>query len=455
MKIVSFHLLFLLSLLGTVFLFACSKEQVLQKGEEGTDDSVTNTPEEKPKVTKVSTQQRSKSEVLELAAQYFQIVDPEGSKLRSTRLEDLSMEYILSSDQKLRGVGKNSGNNFADTLLYIVNRANQNGFCIISGDKRLPDLLAVVEKGHLDPKNVDPQSGIAVFLSRLPTFFTIHRDRNPFYPRYPDPSPFQPVDTIRDHGWHEYARTPNYVPVRWGQGVPYNNSAPRINGQPTRAGCVAVATAQLLAAHKYPTWYKGMHLDWDLLIKSDVHNAEFQRQVAYLIRGIGNDLGNMWGIDGTSANEKDIPPVLRSLGYHNVPDCSSYRLSDIVYSLDRKRPVLLSGFSEINSIWLIWEKISYFSGGHVWICDGYLEQEHIVDGYRSVGDPDNPYYKYWCEKEYRYLLHCNWGWNGKDNGYFFSEVFDSDNPVISDQKHRGGTPYYYQFELSNLTNIYR
>lgn len=461
MRNISFHWL-LLFLLGALFLVSCSKEPLLQNGEEVTEEPATNDPENisKKPPQKVSLQ-RSKSEVLELATRYFQMVEPEGAILRSARPEDFNMEYILSSDQKLRGSSRNSGNKFADTLLYIVNRSNNNGFCVISGDKRLPDLLAVVENGHLDPQNVDPQSGVAVFLSRLPIFLARCRDKlDPRFPGGGDPDPrLQPVDTtVWDSGWHDCEQTPNYVPVKWGQRAPYNNDAPRINGVPALAGCVAVATAQLLAAHKYPTWYKGMRLDWNLLTKkgnkTDEEVEKFNRQVAHLLRGIGDDLGNKWGIGGTGASTQDVPNILRSLGYTNVPDCTPYGISDVIYSLSRKRPVILRGDSEkYTTGWWLWEEIHY-SGGHAWICDGYIKQERITEGYFSYGPPNDRRYKRWRRRESRFFLHCNWGWGGYDNGYFLEGVFDTKRPIRREQ-NISSSQWYYQYNVSNITNIHR
>ena len=34
--------------------------------------------------------------------------------------------------------------------------------------------------------------------------------------------------------------------------------------------------------------------------------------------------------------------------------------------------------------------------------------------------------------EHKYYNHINWGWNGKDNGYFIDNVWDTGNPKISD-----------------------
>ena len=54
-------------------------------------------------------------------------------------------------------------------------------------------------------------------------------------------------------------------------------------------------------------------------------------------------------------------------------------------------------------------------------------------------------------KEYN-LLHCNWGWDGRHNGYYLSKVFNTNNPAnlpstISPPPVRSNVPYYFQYNL--------
>ena len=56
------------------------------------------------------------------------------------------------------------------------------------------------------------------------------------------------------------------------------------------------------------------------------------------------------------------------------------------------------------------------------------------------------------KSHYYNLLHCNWGWNGRDNGYYLSKVFNTNNPAnlpstISPPPVRSNIPYYYQYNL--------
>ena len=46
-----------------------------------------------------------------------------------------------------------------------------------------------------------------------------------------------------------------------------------------------------------------------------------------------------------------------------------------------------------------------WKGGHAWTFDGLIASKK--DG------------------QIKYLIHCNWGWNGCKNGYYLSKVFDT------------------------------
>ena len=57
-----------------------------------------------------------------------------------------------------------------------------------------------------------------------------------------------------------------------------------------------------------------------------------------------------------------------------------------------------------------------------------------------------------------YIL-CNYGWNGEDNGYYLSKVFDANNGYVYPSNTRAtedlgnGTKYNYQYKLRAITNI--
>ncbi len=55
-----------------------------------------------------------------------------------------------------------------------------------------------------------------------------------------------------------------------------------------------------------------------------------------------------------------------------------------------------------------------------------------------------------------YLLHCNWGWDGVYNGYFYEGVFKAYNPVDTTNTPvlQGSTPLYFQYELEQIADVY-
>lgn len=226
--------------------------------------------------------------------------------------------------------------------------------------------------------------------------------------------------------WYTTFKTENFVRVEWGQRSPFNGNAPIIDGEHALAGCVATAAAQLMSAFNYPKVIDGVELDWGLLKKNrryiDYHGKEkqdFAREAAFLFRKIGDALKNNWGVKGgTSSYSSLIPPMLKEMGYLYPSTQSPYNLPHILLSLFVcETPVIMSGFRKEGTGFV----------GHAWICDGCWIQERKICYVDEYGDT------FMFKGEERILLHCNWGWDGDNNGYFLERVFDSDNAVIADE----------------------
>ena len=93
-----------------------------------------------------------------------------------------------------------------------------------------------------------------------------------------------------------------------------------------------------------------------------------------------------------------------------------------------------SGYGERKKIAGITYK---YTKGHVWIYDGYLN-----------ATKDNNTLN---------MVHCNWGWNGTRNGYYFCKVFntrlggeipdDGDNTYIESLYD-----FRYKFEYAIVAN---
>lgn len=326
-------------------------------------------------------------------------------------------------------------------------------------------MLAYSDEGHLDIRHVD-NPGLAIFLSRLPIFFEQECLLQKYEKREDHLTPADEIDppveapkyAYRYTLWTDWHKTPNYVPIEWHQFAPFNNKAPRLcGGTRAAAGCVATAVAQFMAAHKYPTWYKGQYLNWDSLVKyntSSITNPQnekeyFEKEVSRLFRSLGDALGNDWG-EETGARFKDVPKVLKQMGYRCAVDFEPHEYStrDVELSIDRERPVLMRGASEKYVVPIL--NIPFYRGGHVWLCDGYWIRIRYLEKY-NIQTGEVVYRREVAQQ----LLHCNWGWGrGNGNGYFLADVFDSNNPIIRDSGLHGSKKFYYQYDIEQLAEVY-
>ena len=193
----------------------------------------------------------------------------------------------------------------------------------------------------------------------------------------------------------------------WGQGEPFNNKCPEIDGKCAVTGCVATAMSQIMYAHKYPTKGTGSHsyttetkklkvsanfgnttYDWANMIP-DYNKSYTSTQadaVATLMFHAGVAADMDYTVDGSGAvSSIALAALTEYFGYdkaiHVLPKDFMKEeglLQAIATDLQAGRPVYFSG-------------VTVNLEGHAFVCDGMKS-----DGY----------------------LHINWGWNGMANGYF-------------------------------------
>ena len=323
--------------------------------------------------------------------------------------------------------------------------------------------LHILIEGHLDIRHVD-NPGLAIFLSRLPIFF----ERECLFQKYEkgedhrvpvdgiDPPVEAPKYAYRYTNW-TYIYSPLCGSVSWGQEEPFNNKAPLRGGEHAYAGCVATAVAQFFRTAQYPAWYNGQYLDWDFFTRyseNKTHTAKekevFDDQVSRLFRSIGDALDNDWGKDATGANFEEVPKLLRKAGFQNVPAITDYNYGTVLNSIHSGRQVFMRGCDEKWTTPIF--GIPFYKGGHVWLCDGYLVRYRFLE-----------YYEIETQKiiarvqKSESLLHCNWGWYGSDNGYFYEGVFNSNSPVkvtIRIPTYQGSTPNFFQYDIKQLVEVH-
>ena len=195
----------------------------------------------------------------------------------------------------------------------------------------------------------------------------------------------------------------------WGQDTPYNDLCPteRDNAESKYpSGCVATAMAQVMYYHKYPEKGSGSvtysfqdriltadfdntHYQWDNMLPTYTkgnYSEESAVAVATLMYHCGAAIKMQYNTGGSGAYTYNAATALRknfsyheNLQIHYRDYYSTKEWMDLIYNeLKAGRPLIYSGADEKN-------------GGHCFVLDGY--------------DANN-------------LVHVNWGWDGKNDGYY-------------------------------------
>lgn len=315
-----------------------------------------------------------------------------------------------------------------DSLLYLVNFENDSGYAILSADERIgAPIIAVTETGSIDAQafnlnnrdlgtgtstddfslglpigNPDPSDtsiGGSQIVNDMIVEFVNGRVGDGYnYVGDDDDTP--PASTV-----NSYLVDPMLTTI-WGQRSPYNLKCPFENGVQCPAGCVAIALGQVIAHFEADRTDVSKEYDWQVIksvgkmedwqaIKNGVKsysNAQTD-EVSTFIRDIG-DMCCMDYDDGSSTSLPwKIDNCLQNFGFKESDLYWFYDSESIIESLWDSNPVIISGAR------------TDCTGGHTWVIDGY--------DYTINTDDDN-----------NILFHCNWGWGGMCNGFYFSKVFN-------------------------------
>lgn len=302
---------------------------------------------------------------------------------------------------------------------YIVNFEG-GGYAVVPNDKRAAGVYAYSDKGAFD---ADGNDGTRLFMKMAEEcleneILTPDSMGKLIPPGYG----FVEADTAYEVFWYngEYCycvveesndTVLNLLDTHWDQEIePYNSECFKDNGEQAVVGCVALALGQIMAYHKEPQSYNGHIYYWD-----DMPWGKFwmgtdeEYSVAYLLHDIGVALNTKYGTredGGSIAKTSDCPMVLNKFGYTS-DEVKDYVSTDVMRSLDKNRPVYMSGVDESSG------------AGHAWVASGYRCKTTKV--------------KYYTTKDKRVVynntytmpyLYINWGYLGKDDGYYYSNVFN-------------------------------
>lgn len=287
-----------------------------------------------------------------------------------------------------------SGSAMDGDAFYIFNAENEGGFVIVSGDDRTAEILGYSDHGELiiDKAPCNVKWLLECYQHVIDSLAQEPNVKNKVRTRGNSTSRVEIAPLITTH---------------WGQGAPYNNLCPEVDGEKCVTGCVATAMAQIMNFHKWPkkntsaieaytTERNNINMpqleptsfDWDHMRDEylNVQTTEAEKQaVAKLMQYCGQAVNMDYGIEASAAdawtNEHFINSFGYSLGAYSFlgPTLSAERFEEVIYKeLEACRPVFYTGNN--SNI-----------GRHAFVVDGYHE-----DG----------------------TFHINWGWDGIDDGYF-------------------------------------
>ena len=260
--------------------------------------------------------------------------------------------------------------------------------------------------------------GIADWITK---FLNGHKEKK----TYPEGSQWRTVETVEP-----------MLTTLWDQYEPFNNLCPKLGPKkdlPAPAGCVTCSVAQFLAYNEFPsglTDYKAIKNIKNCENRLNIGTEEERRLAAEFIADIStDDMLKVWyveflGITRGFSNPAGVVRTLKALGYENIDLHFGLDNERIVNSLKKGNPVLASAVRNPFS-------------GHGWVIDGYMKRELV--------SPEGEVLDSQC------LLHFNWGWNGKNNGYFEAGIIDTRAPVIPDGVNPESRDYIYRFAFNTIT----
>ena len=305
--------------------------------------------------------------------------------------------------------------------VYVFNFNDDNGFAIMASDRRMPSLIALAESGSLNEGDSIDNPGLGLFIDFLSSpgsgggYGPVRWEWNDSLDT-PGGASGYPRDVYGP--WQTTKYISNACQVKWGQGEPYNALCPEKEGKKTLTGCTATALAQFMSIYQHPNDYKGYVFNWSAMTQlpfAGLCSQDAQNSIAWLMRQLGTkeNLDVDYGVDGSGADKRNIHRTLSNCGFSNSGVRDIYNTPVVADELVNGYPILISAKSS--------------KGRHTWLVHGLMQRIRKIDHYYAKDVLE--YTRY----EIEYYPLCNWGWEGRADGYYLSGVFDAHSgPVESD-----------------------
>ena len=312
-----------------------------------------------------------------------EIADALLGRLSSQAHSQRSLQIVYSSDHQ--------------TDLYIF-RYDPAGFVILAADDRCVPILAYSADADIPENDLPP--AVAWILAEYQNGISLIRKS-----KTAKPDPTWQAFLSDDLSAFELSRNVSpMITAQWHQGSPYNNACPNSGSGPgghTPTGCVALSMAQVMRYWEHPTTGVGSNsytlpgigyisanfgsstYNWDNMPDQ---TYTVNTDIANLIYHCGVAVNTVYAPEGSGAFLLNAVDALEDhFRYHASAEyVSASEYNSTIWEgklrteLNAGRPILYRGQST--------------AGAHAWIIDGYQGSNYF---------------------------HCNWGWGGSYDGYFY------------------------------------
>lgn len=326
----------------------------------------------------------------------------------------INVEYpFVSPSSQTRGSLRN------DTLLYLVNFGDEEGFVLLGADSRMDAVYAFSDKGSLHMCDTTTNNGLHLFFSNLYASLPPHDDSSISV----DPDT-RFIEVLYKSGPLIKERPR----VTWNQRSPFNAYCFDSDGNQALVGCTNLACGILMSYNQWPKVYNGRTIDWQDILDGDDTDSE-----AFILSEIGKLSLSKYGIKSTGAWPSNLKYAYSKFGYEQPSDSLIFNEADVYSHLNRRSklmgPVMTYGWT------------SDLKTGHTWVIDGCIKYRYK----NQVND------KFGEEQDNSIILfHCVWGWSGSCNGYYrlsdtgyFNESTYLDNGGTQRQSNIGYGHLYY------------
>ena len=161
---------------------------------------------------------------------------------RVSEIEAFKKAQKFLNDKKLKAPRATTRGGEVYNPYYIFNAEDGKGCVIISGDERLPEVLAYSKKQSIDEKNLP--EGLEELLPILKTRGGTRGEAYGDIPSEYVPRNTTPIPCLMDYVWKQGSPLNQYCPILYEEGSRSDIHA--------LIGCAPIAISQVMAFFKYP-----------------------------------------------------------------------------------------------------------------------------------------------------------------------------------------------------------